>query len=498
MTKPSYSHLNHKNAPKQYLRRNATMATYWKHTMRSLLAGFAVLVAVGSFAHAADLKLPFIPGQDQGIFLLISDLHFDPFASSDVVKRLNAASPSRWGAILDQSKKIAFSQYGNDANYPLMMSMIEAAKSLTVDYDFILFPGDYIAHHFDTRYQQVVGGSAAQYAVFVENAIRFINQSFGHAFPKIPFISALGNNDALCGDYRIAPNSPLLNRIRAPLELHSGAPGKFKNFAIGGFYAMPHPTVPDREIIVLNNILWSCKYEDKCNPNGGDPGSAQIAWLEWTLYRLQQKGKTATLVMHVPPGVNAYTTAQNAVPGHADCKENIQLFWADKYARQFQALVEKYPGILDHGFVGHTHMDDFRVVFGANQHPLLFTRISPAVSPIFDNNPAFTVVLYDRKTDKLLDYAVYALTNLTQAGISEPGRWALEYSFQAAYHLDGITPTTLAALSNAVGQDGDAMQKYVAYYAVGTSSGIDSHIKAYQCSQRYISVEEYADCYCGK
>lgn len=202
--------------------------------------------------------------------------------------------------------------------------------------------------------------AAAQYAVFVENTIRFIDQIFGREFPTVPFISALGNNDALCGDYRIAPNSPLLKRLRAIWGLHSGAPDKLQNFAVGGFYAMPHPTVPNREVIVLNDILWSYKYEDKCNLNGGDPGGAQMAWLEWTLYRLQQNGKTATLVMHVPPGVNAYTTAKKAVPGRVDCKENIQLFWADKYARQFQALAEKYQGILDSGFAGHTHIKAYQ------------------------------------------------------------------------------------------------------------------------------------------
>jgi hypothetical protein len=200
--------------------------------------------------------------------------------------------------------------------------------------------------------------------------------------------------------------------------------------------------------------------------------------------------------MHVPPGVNAYTTAENAVPGHADCKANIQLFWADKYARRFLALAGKYQEILNNGFAGHTHMDDFRTVLNENEQPFLFTRISPAVSPIFGNNPAFTLVLYDKKTGDLLDYAVYALSNLVRAGSSEPAHWALEYSFRATYGLNGITPMTMDLLSKEIGHDGVANQKYIAYYAVGGSSKIDSHIKAYQCAQRYINIEDYANCYC--
>ena len=45
-------------------------------------------------------------------------------------------------------------------------------------------------------------------------------------------------------------------------------------------------------------------------------------------------------------------------------------------------------------FAGHTHMDDFRVI-GTPKVPLVVNKLVPSVSPIFKNNPAFQVYLYD-------------------------------------------------------------------------------------------------------
>ena len=45
-----------------------------------------------------------------------------------------------------------------------------------------------------------------------------------------------------------------------------------------------------------------------------------------------------------------------------------------------------YSNVVRLAFAGHTHMDDFRVT--AADPSLLPLRITPAVSPIYKNNPA--------------------------------------------------------------------------------------------------------------
>jgi hypothetical protein len=68
---------------------------------------------------------------------------------------------------------------------------------------------------------------------------------------------------------------------------------------------MPHPTVENLRIIVLNSVLWSDKYGDDCGFPQKDPGAAQMDWLTWQLYSLKQQKKKALLLMHVPPGINS-------------------------------------------------------------------------------------------------------------------------------------------------------------------------------------------------
>ena len=61
------------------------------------------------------------------------------------------------------------------------------------------------------------------------------------------------------------------------MQVHHMACAALKDFAIGGFYAVPHPTVARHDMIVLNSIFWSAKYWDNCNRKAGAPG-AVASW----------------------------------------------------------------------------------------------------------------------------------------------------------------------------------------------------------------------------
>ena len=254
------------------------------------------------------------------------------------------------------------------------------------------------------------------------------------SFPGAPLIYAPGNNDAVCGDYKVAPNSTMLAQVGRGLPVVAGNRQARRDFAIGGFYIVPHPTVPRHDIIVLNSVFWSVKYQDDCSKKGGDPGAAELAWLEWTLYREKSAGRTATLAMHIPPGINAYTSSQQK------CPQTGTTFWRDDYTSRFAALVGTYKDVLRASYAGHTHMDDFRVLSDASGTPLLTTRITPAVSPIFGNNPAFTVLLYDRSDAVVRNYATFYLANLAAAGPTVPPQWKREYTFAQTYGVQRYTP----------------------------------------------------------
>jgi hypothetical protein len=81
------------------------------------LAAAAPVVAL--CACAADDgagALPFAPGPGQGVFLIISDIHFDPFADPAIVEELVAADLDAWRGIFERSQKKGFAQYGSDTN----------------------------------------------------------------------------------------------------------------------------------------------------------------------------------------------------------------------------------------------------------------------------------------------------------------------------------------------------------------------------------------------
>lgn len=180
--------------------------------------------------------------------------------------------------------------------------MLSAAQG--PHYDYVLNTGDNLAHKFREKYL-AAGGKAGDYHSFVIKTLRFVNHMMLTSFPRTSQISALGNNDAVCGDYQATPASAMLARMVKVLSILRGYPGARKGFARGGYYMVPHPAVPRHDIIVLNSVFWSAKYQDACCAERGDPGARELAWLKKTLAQEKATGRSAMLVMHIPPGFDA-------------------------------------------------------------------------------------------------------------------------------------------------------------------------------------------------
>src|ERR1700679_1998811 len=80
---------------------------------------FALLsVVLPSFVLAAE-SLPWANGrvsESQGTFLMMSDLHFDPFADPKLVPALIQRPVEDWEGVLNSSSSQAFAPYGKDSN----------------------------------------------------------------------------------------------------------------------------------------------------------------------------------------------------------------------------------------------------------------------------------------------------------------------------------------------------------------------------------------------
>jgi hypothetical protein len=250
--------------------------------------------------------------------------------------------------------------------------------------------------------------------------------------------------------------------------------------------------VPRHDIVVLSDVFLSQKYRDTCGQTGTDPGSAELSWLEWTLYQARLAGKTVTLAMHIPPGIDSHSSSRNNA-----CPLKVTTFWQDAYVRRFLALITRYKDQVRIAFAGHTHMDDFRIIADADGTPLLATRITPAVTPLFGNNPAFTVLLYSRTDASVADYATFYLSNLAKVRPGVAPAWTLEYAFKAAYQAQGYDAANLAALAKRLRTDDAVRASFLHYYAVEGQSGINaSNWTIYACAQTAITPEAFASCAC--
>src|SRR5262249_17512863 len=142
--------------------------------IRAIVAAAAGMLALAtSLCGARAAQLPFTPGAGQGVFLHVSDLHFNPFADPTIVRRLIAAPVEQWAAIFRASKNTPFWDKNQDTTYALLTSMLAAAKGPA--YDYVLSTGDVLSHDFKDEFVKV-GGTEAEYAGFVIKTMRFVDR----------------------------------------------------------------------------------------------------------------------------------------------------------------------------------------------------------------------------------------------------------------------------------------------------------------------------------
>src|SRR3954447_5817505 len=98
---------------------------------------------------AAPSPLPAQPGG--GEFLLISDIHFDPFFDGTLFARLDAGPVEDWPRILETSQPAGFNPMGTDSNYALLRSTLDEVRRRVPAPDFILYPGDFLAHYWQRK-----------------------------------------------------------------------------------------------------------------------------------------------------------------------------------------------------------------------------------------------------------------------------------------------------------------------------------------------------------
>ncbi|MBV9490384.1 MAG: metallophosphoesterase [Verrucomicrobia bacterium] len=422
------------------------------------------------------------PATPSGNALLLSDLHFDPLADPHLVQSLLAAPPAQWQAIFSRSSQTAYAHFPNDTNYPLLNSTLSTAAAQK-PFDFVIVSGDYLRHNFQSAFLRA-GGSPDQFPAFAANTALFVINAVQMAF-AVPVYFALGNDDSGCGDYRLTPDSAFLAVLADSIRVLARHPDATATFRTAGFYALSHPTVPNQEILILNSVLWSPMFSS-CEPERTDAGNAELEWLREKLSQAKRLGHKVILVMHIPPGIDAYRSFHY----HDGHRSSVVPFWREAYANSFITLMKDYGDVVEVALAGHTHMDDFRIV--GTGSTAVAVRITPAVSPVFGNNPAFSALEYSVSTGTMSDIDTYWL-NLSNGG-AHP-QWALEYRFSTAYGYEAFTPANLDALAARIHDDPSVRRIFAGYYAASAPSPLTSRAwRFYCCAENRLNPTDYKSC----
>jgi hypothetical protein len=438
-----------------------------------------------------------------GRFLVISDIHFDPFADGSQFDRLRDDPIEQWGAILAGDRPPGFNPPGTDSNYALLASGLDDARRNEPDPDFILYPGDLLAHRWQARYDALAAephdADPRAYRDFTAKVVRFLAAEFRERFPTAPILPTLGNEDSFCGDYRIEPGGPFLSMFAEAWDplLGNLADGSdfHQTFVRGGYYSVPLPGPPGHRLVVLNTVVFSVDYENACGSITRTPALDQLRWLSRTLARAEADGEAVWLLMHVPPGIDGFDSAEALERG-----ESPVTFWQPELSSQFLRLVDRHRSSVRLAFAGHTHMDDFRVVV-LESEPVLPCKIVPAISPIFGNNPGYQVYRYDRGTGEVQGYRTYFLPDFGDrrgSGAGEPARWALEYDSLEAFGLEALTARSVARLANRIGVDRAIRDRYGRYYDVSAAPAIPARtLDVYCCAIAHLGPDGLLACLGG-
>lgn len=241
---------------------------------RRFLAALALSLACTVFptlalAQAAPPLDPPATGDTQapGFFGALSDIHFNPFYDPALVDRLAAAEPSAWDGIFKTSSITEPAGPGNDTDYPLLKTTLDAIAPQARRLDYVILPGDFLTHDFRENYMLYASDkSDAAYRSFVLKTIRYVAMGLKARFPDVPVVATLGNNDSFCGDYQIEPSSEFLYDLTATMAEAAGSPTGFSAYPELGAYVIPHPGR-------LAIISW-CWKTRSCLPSTGTPAGS--------------------------------------------------------------------------------------------------------------------------------------------------------------------------------------------------------------------------------
>lgn len=420
-------------------------------------------------------------------FMTVADIHFNPFyecteSNCPLINKLQSSPAAKWKKILAQYAK-RNPIYNKNTNYILFQSMLGALKKQANDnqVQFIVLLGDLLAHNYKKNYQKYTGDlSLDGIQSFVNKTMQFITSELKNSLPFIDIYTVVGNNDTYSDHYISEPE--FYKNIGA-IWGKSIKDGKTRlkierKFTKGGYYALNLSKQKDLRLIVMNTTFFSKK-----GTGMEIEAQEELDWLRDELAAIHKHHQKAIIALHIPIGIDAYTSVIGG---------DTASLWTQHATQQFLYQLKCYTNEVIAIFSGHLHADFFEIItFNEKNKKILLTG-TPAISPIFGNNPGFKIYRYSPNTLEIQAYSTYYYP--LDAKNSE---WKLAYDSNKTYQADCHSCNLLEAMDQ-IQPSGKLADDYKKFYMLGKNSQPitkeNKWIPYYYCAIRNLGAETYNDC----
>ena len=448
--------------------------------------------------------------------VMLSDFHFDPFHDPSKYPALRGTPIAEWAPLLNQPDSATQAgdyahlqstchARGEDSSWAVLKRSLEAAHTQQPRPLFVTVSGDLLTHNFECRLKTIDPGATPEaVSSFATKTLAFLALQLRDSFHKTPVYLALGNNDSGCGNYHQTPGSPFLHTVDDSIAANFTLPEDRKRavraFSDRGDYSVLLPRSMHRtRLIILQNVYGTPSY-GSCD-GGGDTDKAavlQMDWLRAQLVSAKKDHQKVWVMAHIAPGIDTYATYHKFV-GSPDKLCSVAtptlLLSSDALTR----TLTDFAPIVKLAIFGHTHMDEIKLLHnaaGAN----VAAKLVPSVSPVNGNVPSFLVATVQPRTAVMLDYAVFAASDLKATW------WSEEYRYSKAYHLPDYSADSVAQIASRFATDrtadNDLSATYLRWFFPGDDGqfarGLKTVWPGYACAVAEDGGPSFQDCLCGK
>ena len=282
---------------------------------------------------------------------------------------------------------------------------------------FIIYTGDLPAHYDCDNTCFIPPDRRATHNNNITNVLNDLRQLVDGV--GIPLLFVPGNNDSLAGDYYSFADE----KNKTPLSLAADPDNEYPALNSGRTFgdapcivSNPYPQmgyysarpIDGLRVIVLNSIIFGHRYHQVDGVKQVDAGNTQMSWLSTELAAARLSDEKVLIIMHIPPGKDAYAVAHDKTPTQMWAELPLT---GDNWMTQFLSLMGQYQSEITGIFYGHTHMDEVRRLYDVNGTKITEVAVSaPGVTPQHNNNPGVKAYWYNSSTMELLDFETYYTT----------------------------------------------------------------------------------------